>query len=190
MLKKGTMFPFLLLGAVQMVIAKESKVELIGFSMWDIILRWTSFDDFDLLVVYEGEDQQRGVVYFTETGVADGYPYLLLNDEVDFSSTEKDNELSVTVFNMAVQKIWIFGWAFEYMLDRSKLDFADCGIHVVLQNQEKKLQTSAHDLIPGNLCRFGAIYKDEQEKIWFHNQSDCFTVDPFQEIEELYSFLS
>jgi hypothetical protein len=171
-----------------MAVSQNKTVELTGFLDFKIIMGWESYEDLDLLVVYKNEDQQLGVVYFNDSGSANEHPHLSFQN-IEFSSLEVENQEIVVVSQMKVQQIWIFGWAFEYMLESDAIDFADNGLHLKIANQEKSFQTSSDDLGIGNLCRLGVISKDAQGVISFTNHSVCFTVRPFQEIEEIFSYL-
>jgi len=171
-----------------MAVSQNKTVELTGFLDFKIIMGWESYQDLDLLVVYKNEAQGFGVVYFNDVGSANEYPHLSFQD-IEFTSLEVENQEVIVVSQMKVQQIWIFGWAFEYMLESDAIDFADNGLHVTITNQEKSFQTSPEDLGVGNLCRLGVITKDAQGVISFTNHSACFTVNPFQEIEEIFSYL-
>ena len=169
-----------------MIVTKGSKVALAHFSTGEVVLRWTSFEDFDLVAVYE--DQQKGVVYFSSLGSSSHPPYLELKDELEPTSVEKDNEQRMVIAQMSVRKIWLFAWSFECMQDQTDLDFKANGLHLEIQSETSSWKTEASDLGRGNLCRLGVIHRDD-EQVWFENHSDVFVAPAFQEIEELFVFL-
>lgn len=169
-----------------MIVKKGDRVALAAFPRGEIVLRWTSFEDFDLVAVYE--DSQKGVIYFSSVGSSSKPPYLELKDEIEPTSVEKDNEQRIVVAQMTVKKIWIFAWSFESMLDQTSLDFQANGLHLEVQSADSSWTTQASDLGTGNLCRLGMIH-DDGKQIWFENHSDVFDAPVFQEIEELFAFL-
>ena len=171
-----------------MVVARGQKVALKNFVEGSFTLRWTSFEDFDLIAVYEGST--RGVVYFSDVGSSVKDPYLELQDDVDLASTDKDNEQRIVISRMNVEKIWLFAWSFECMSEDTSLDFEASGLHLEIQSAAGSWTTKPTDLATGNLCRLGLVYRGDDGQVWFENRSEVFNDSAFQDIEELFVYLS
>ena len=171
-----------------MVVARGERITLANFASGAFELRWTSFEDFDLLAAYEGA--RRGVIHFSNVGSLTEEPYLKLEDEVDLTSTDKDNEQRIVVPQMKVKTIWLFAWSFEHMLENASLYFKASGLHLEIQSGLMSWKTEPTDLTKGNLCRLGVLYRDDDGQLWFENHSEVFTTSAFQSIEELFAFLS
>jgi len=172
-----------------MLIHKGKTIDLRDADSVELCMSWNSFEDFDLLAVYEAQDGSQGIIYFTEPGSLEEEPYIRLHDDIDFSVIEGENTEKITVRKMAMKWILILGWSFERVEESNSLNFVDSGMKLSLRNEDQTVETMSSELGIGNVCLFGRLQKDQRGILQFHNILQCFMMPPLGDIEELYSHL-
>ena len=80
--------------------------------------------------------------------------------------------------------------SFEHLELGTEINFGDNKIGLSQKADSTiGLVTSEH-LHSGNVCLLGTVERKTANKLSFVNCSDCMTLPPLDEIEELFSFLS
>ena len=172
-----------------MLIHRGETAALKGSTVFSVSMRWDSFEDFDLLAVYEDDAGNKGTVYFSEPGSSEKSPYIRLHDDIDFNDLDQENKETITVHSMSVHRIWFLGWAFEQVQNSTALNLADSGLQVSLVQEQDTFETTASDLEEGNICIFGCVQQDKDGSLSFQAMLQCITLPLLIEIEELYSYL-
>lgn len=124
-----------------------------------VIMTWNEAIDFDLAALYEAKDGREGMVYFSEMGDLNGFPFMKLDKDAGVGDTGSDNQEKLVITKLGdMAEVHLFAWDFGSIKKKEKARFRESSIKITIIDDNGNsfdVTPDAGDL--GNVCSIAFI---------------------------------
>jgi tellurite resistance protein TerA len=142
-----------------MDLKKKGEEAFVSVKQLMVSMKWTTAADFDLAALYEGKDGKIGLVYFSELGDLNAFPFLQLSGDEGVGDKGGENEETMRITKLDDLKyVWLLCWDYGAVDKGKPARFKDSDIQVTISDDSGKSQNVTLDTgDTGNVTNIATI---------------------------------